>query len=209
MFEPFFTTKAAGKGTGLGLATTYGIVTQAGGHISVDSEPGRGSVFTLYFPRVDAAVDERPTTPAVKIVGVGRIMVVEDEPAVRDMIVQLLERAGYDVVAAADATGALASARVVQPIDALVTNVALPKVSGIELAEQMMDDYPSIGVVLVSGYTAETLDLERVKARGAKFVSKPVTSNRLIETVLEAVALRRAAAIADEVPKRPDQPPPT
>jgi signal transduction histidine kinase/ActR/RegA family two-component response regulator len=194
LFEPFFTTKQVGKGTGLGLATTYGIVQQAGGHIWVYSEPGHGSTFKLYFPRVDAAVEAQPPVPVTPTVGVGTVLVVEDEPAVRDMTTQLLERAGYDVIAVADGTEAIAAAGLAQSFDALVTDVVMPNMSGIDLAVQMMDRYPLMGVVLLSGYTAETLDLERVTARGATFVPKPVTSNQLLQAVLQAVASRRAAA---------------
>jgi two-component system cell cycle sensor histidine kinase/response regulator CckA len=194
IFEPFYTTKDVGKGTGLGLATTYGIVHQAGGHIWVYSEPGHGSTFKLYFPRVDAAVEEPRLGPAPTTVGVGRVLVVEDEPAVRDMTTQLLERAGFDVLAVVDGVEALSIARLAQPIEVLVTDVVMPNLSGIELAEQMMDRYPLMGVVLLSGYTAETLDIDRVTARGATFVPKPVTSSQLLQTVLHAVASRRAAA---------------
>ncbi len=193
IFEPFFTTKDVGKGTGLGLATTYGIVRQAGGHIWVYSEPGRGSAFKLYFPRVDAPVESRPPVAAGNMVGMGRILVVEDEPAIRDMTTQLLERAGFEVIAVADGIEAIAAALRAPPVDVLITDVVMPNLSGIELAEQMMDRYPLLGVVLLSGYTAETLDLERVTSRGATFVPKPITSNQLLQTVLQAAASRRAA----------------
>jgi CheY-like chemotaxis protein len=193
IFEPFFTTKEVGKGTGLGLATTYGIVQQAGGHISVYSEPGHGTVFKLYFPRVDAVVEERPLALTDAMAGVGRLLVVEDEPTVRAMTTLLLERAGYEVVAVGDAAEALAVAQQLIPIDVLVSDVVMPNMSGIELAELMMDRYPLIGVVLLSGYTAETLDLQRVTARGATFVPKPVTSSELLSRVSHAVASRRAA----------------
>jgi len=194
IFEPFFTTKDVGKGTGLGLATIYGIVRQAGGHIWLYSEPGHGSAFKLYFPRVDAAVEDAPIEPVTPDVGVGTVLVVEDEPAVRDMTTQLLERAGYHVLAVAGAPEALASTTDRQPIDVLVTDVIMPAMSGIDLAEQMLDRYPRIGVVLLSGYTAETLDLERVTARGVLFVPKPVTSNQLVQAVQLAQASSRAAA---------------
>jgi PAS domain S-box-containing protein len=190
IFEPFFTTKDVGKGTGLGLATTYGIVRQAGGHISLSSEPGHGSTFKLYFPRVEEAVEDEPFAPATPPIGVGTVLVVEDEPVVREMTTQLLERAGYRVLAVAGGAEALAETAT-EPVDVLVTDVIMPAMSGIELAEQMMDRDPRMGVVLLSGYTAETLDLERITARGATFVPKPVTSNQLLKAVQRAMALAR------------------
>ena len=195
IFEPFFTTKEVGKGTGLGLATTYGIVRQAGGDIWVQSEPGNGSTFKLYFPRMDSAVDNGAVVPVGALVGVGTVLVVEDEPAVRDITTRFLERSGYDVVAVADGLEALAAAGSSQPFDVLVTDVVMPGLSGIELAEQMMDLYPRIGVVLLSGYTAETLDLVRATARGAAFVLKPVTANELLLGVLRCLAARGATPV--------------
>ena len=194
IFEPFFTTKELGKGTGLGLATIYGIVRQAGGHIWLYSEPGLGSSFKIYFPRIDAPVTaKQPEAQSSLGGGVGTVLVVEDEPAVRDMTTQLLERAGYKVVAVAD--GAEAIARVTEmadSIDVLVTDVIMPNMSGIALAEQLMDRYPRLGTVLLSGYTAETLDIERVTGRGAIFVPKPVTSGQLLAAVVRSGAVRRA-----------------
>jgi signal transduction histidine kinase len=196
MFEPFFTTKEIGKGTGLGLATTYGIVRQTGGDIWVQSEPGKGSTFQLFFPRVDPTDEERPIVRAGAMNAFGRILVVEDEPAVRDVTTRFLERAGYDVVATADGAEAIAAAHLSEPFDVLVTDVVMPHMSGIELAEQIMDLDPSIAVVLLSGYTAENLDLERATARGARFVRKPVTSSQLLQAVSEGLASRREAARA-------------
>jgi PAS domain S-box-containing protein len=194
IFEPFFTTKEVGKGTGLGLATAYGIVHQAGGHVWLYSEPGHGSTFKLYFPSVDAAVEQPPSVPLSPTIGVGTALVVEDDPSVRDMTTQLLQRAGYEVLAVPNGIQAIETARGAELIDVLVTDVVMPGMSGIELAEQMMDSYPLMGVVLISGYTAETLDIERATADGATFVSKPISSNQLLRAVLEAVASRRAAA---------------
>ena len=193
IFEPFFTTKEPGKGTGLGLATTYGIVRQAGGHIWLYSEPGRGSTFKLYFPRAD-----EPATPGPDALedegrrGAGLVLVAEDEPAVRDVTTQLLERAGYRVTAvatAADALERIASAG--EPVHALVTDVVMPGMSGIELAERVFEQHPEVRVVLLSGYTAETLDLERITRRGARFVSKPVSSRLLLAAVGDARPLHR------------------
>jgi PAS domain S-box-containing protein len=188
IFEPFFTTKEPGKGTGLGLATTYGIVHQAGGHIWVYSEPGIGSSFKLYFPRVDAAAStELPMVAATPAVVAGTVLVVEDDPVVRDMTTLLLTRSGHTVVAVAGGAEAMTRlARLEEPIDMLITDVIMPSMSGIELAEWTMDRYPDVGVVLLSGYTAETLNLERVTARGATFVPKPVTSAQLLVAVQQA-----------------------
>ena len=195
IFEPFFTTKDVGKGTGLGLATAYGIVHQAGGHVWLYSEPGHGSTFKLYFPMHRCGRRAAPLAAADRrLAAVGTALVVEDEPIVREMTTQLLERAGYDVSAVADGASGHrrrgAGRAVRRPRD----RRHHADMSGIELAEQMMDEYPLLGVVLLSGYTAETLDLERVTARGALFVSKPITSTQLLKTVLQAVASRRAAA---------------
>jgi signal transduction histidine kinase len=193
IFEPFFTTKAIGKGTGLGLATTHGIVHQAGGHISVESEPGVGSAFRLYFPRDDGAIGERTLLASAKIVGAGRVLVAEDDPAVRDITTRFLERAGYDVRAVADGVEALAVAGHSPPFDVLVTDIVMPKMSGIDLAQEMMNQYPLVGVVLLSGYTAESREVNLAAERGATFVSKPVTSSELLQAVLQAIAARRAA----------------
>jgi CheY-like chemotaxis protein len=194
IFEPFFTTKSLGNGTGLGLASAYGIVNQAGGHIFVYSEPGQGSVFKLYFPRVDAPVERRSAVRLPPVVGVGTVMIVEDDPAIRTMTAKLLNRAGYEVVPVADGSEALATARTAGPMDVLVTDVIMPTTSGIALAEQMMDAYPRMGVVLLSGYVEETLHLERAISRGATFVAKPLSSTQLLQTVAQAVASRKAAA---------------
>ena len=192
VFEPFFTTKEVGKGTGLGLATIYGIVQQAGGHIWLYSEPGFGSSFKLYFPRVDAEVMPRPVETVSPAGMIGTILVVEDEPAVRDMTSQLLERAGYTVTQVASASEAIAWTQSTRP-DVLLTDVIMAGMSGIELAESMMDRFPDMAVLLLSGYLPETLDLERVMARGAVFVAKPVTSNQLLHAVHRAMASSRAA----------------
>jgi len=194
IFEPFFTTKQLGMGTGLGLATAYAIVHQAGGHIWLDSKPGVGSTFKLYFPRVDApGRAERPRVVVTPVVGTGTVLVVEDEPVVRDMTTQMLTRSGYRVIAVANGAEAIARlARLEESIDVLVTDVIMPHMSGIELAELVMDRYPDVGVVMLSGYTAQTLNLERVATRGAMFVPKPVTSGQLILAVQQAQVGRQA-----------------
>ena len=195
IFEPFFTTKQVGKGTGLGLATAYGIVQQSGGHIWVYSEPGVGSSFKLFFPRAGTpGLPDPPTPPAVLPVGTGTVLVVEDETVVRQMTTQMLARAGYRVIAAANGSDAMAlMAGLDEPIDILVTDVVMPNMSGLELAKFVMDGYPDVGVVMLSGYTAETLNLKQITARGATFVPKPVTSGQLVIAVQQAQSVRSAS----------------
>ena len=198
IFEPFFTTKEVGKGTGLGLATTYGIVRQAGGHIWVYSEPGRGSSFKLFFPRVDAATTADFPVVVGSASGTGTVLVVEDERLVRDMTTLLLTRSGYEVIAVAD--GAEAMVRLAnhdEAIDALITDVVMSNMSGIELAEWTIDRCPRVGVVLLSGYTAETLNIARVMARGATFVPKPINSAQLLVAIQQARFAASQAASAD------------
>jgi CheY-like chemotaxis protein len=189
VFEPFFTTKELGKGTGLGLATIYGIVRQAGGHIWLYSEPGQGTTFKLYLPRVDApATDEAGPEPGVPA-SRGNVLVVEDEPAVRDMTIQVLRRAGWTVTAVASGGEALTLVDTrAQPFHALVSDVVMPGMSGIELAERVLDRQPGIRVVLLSGYTAETLDLERVVSQGVRFVPKPLSSRELLAALADPAA---------------------
>ncbi len=189
IFEPFFTTKGIGKGTGLGLATIYGIVRQSGGHIWVYSEPGMGSTFKLFFPRVDAAADN-PLRPRAAERGpsTGRILLAEDDPAVREVIQRLLTRAGYTVLAAADGAEAYELLRDT-PVDVVVTDVVMPVMTGPELARRVLDQSPTVGVVLVSGYTAESFELTELIRRGAQFVGKPFASSDLLEAVERARAI--------------------
>jgi PAS domain S-box-containing protein len=154
IFEPFFTTKELGRGTGLGLATIYGIVQQAGGHIWLYSEPGRGSAFKLYFPRVDAVVEEDQGDRIPADGGResrGTVLLVEDEPAVREMTRQVLRRAGWNVIEAATGTEAWQLVTsMVQPVDAVVSDVVMPGISGITLAERVLDLHPQMPIVLLS-----------------------------------------------------------
>jgi PAS domain S-box-containing protein len=189
IFEPFFTTKEVGKGTGLGLATIYGIVRQVGGHIWLYSEPGHGSTFKLYFPEHDAPIEEpRPPARTPLTRRRGTVLVAEDELSVRDMIVRLLDRAGYTVRAVGDGVAALTQfAENGDGIDVLVTDVVLPGMSGVKLAERMIERHPSVGLVLVSGYLAETLELRSLVEHGARFVAKPVASREFLAIVDETM----------------------
>ena len=184
IFEPFFTTKERGRGTGLGLATIYGIVKQSGGHIWLYSEPDHGTTFKLYFPLADGAIDQEPSAVAGRPpVGRGSVLVAEDEEVVRQFTSRVLERAGYQVVAAASADEALGLLEAGGEFVAIVTDVVMPGLSGTDLAATVLDRFPTVGVVLLSGYTAETLDLTGVLERGAQFVGKPFTPGQLTDAV--------------------------
>jgi len=180
IFEPFFTTKAIGKGTGLGLATIYGIVRQSGGHIWLYSEPEMGTTFKLFFPRVDDAVPEPAVAErAARPIASGRVLVAEDDPAVREVVVRLLIRAGYTVLSAADGAEALELVSR-NTFDVLVSDVVMPTMTGPELAREVMARFPRVGIVLVSGYTAESLELTELMRSGAQFVGKPFAATDLL-----------------------------
>jgi two-component system cell cycle sensor histidine kinase/response regulator CckA len=194
VFEPLFTTKEHGRGTGLGLATTYGIVRQAAGHIWLFSEPGHGTSFKIYFPRVTEGEGEAPPSRGgVPNEGASRVLVVEDEAVVRDLTTNVLQRSGFEVIAASSGAEAM---EIMEheggAIGALVIDVVMPDRSGPQLAEQVFDRFPSVGVVLLSGYTAETLDLESVLRRGATFLGKPFSRSDLVAAVARVAGRSRS-----------------
>ncbi len=185
LFEPFFTTKEKGKGTGLGLATVYGIVKQSGGYIWVYSEPGRGSTFKIYLPRVDETDQEiRPAPVELETLhGTETVLVVEDEDSLRQLMCEFLGQSGYTVLQAGDATAALAIAGKHSEIRLLVTDVVLPGRSGRELAEELQKERPDIKVVYVSGYTDDAMLRHGIDDPGVAFLQKPFSRDALLRKV--------------------------
>jgi CheY-like chemotaxis protein/two-component sensor histidine kinase len=185
LFEPFFTTKEQGQGTGLGLATVYGIVRQSEGHIEVRSEPGRGTTFEILFP---AGSGGSPTTgprEAPLVRGTETILLVEDVDGVRDLVRDMLTEWGYAVLEAANGQDAMErAARHDGPIHLLLTDVVMPKMGGLDLARQLAEARPGLRVLYMSGY-ADHAGLPVAPAAGTGFLPKPVEAGVLAHTVRE------------------------
>jgi PAS domain S-box-containing protein len=197
-FETFFTTKAVGKGTGLGLATVRGIVEQSGGTIHVDTRERRGTTFTISLPLApEGAVVGSAAGPAELVRGIGTILVVEDEDAVRGIARRVLERAGFRVLVArhgADALTVLANADT--PVDLLLTDMVMPEMGGLELAVRAVEQVPSIRIILMSGYTDADVGAIGRAERVEGFLPKPFTAESLLEAVRGVGAPRASRAAA-------------
>jgi nitrogen-specific signal transduction histidine kinase/ActR/RegA family two-component response regulator len=196
IFEPFFTTKEEGKGTGLGLATVYGIVRQAGGYVWVYSEVGQGTTFKVYLPRID----ERPVAPEVKQAevpskGWETILLVEDEGSLRAIAGEILEEHGYRVIQAASASEAIEiAAGHPAPIHLLLTDVVMPGMNGRALAESLVAARPALKVLFMSGYTDDVIAHRGVLEAGTLLIEKPFSALALLGRVRAALGERSTGA---------------
>jgi PAS domain S-box-containing protein len=184
VFEPFFTTKPQGKGTGLGLATVYGIVTQSEGHVFLESRLGQGTTFELYFPRTTGVMAVVPSPEPTTVRGVETVLVVEDDPLVRKVAVRSLGAAGYQVIVAASGTEALEIAsRDDAVFDLLLTDVIMPGLNGRQLTEELRRKRPRLRVLYMSGYAQDVISKAGVLDTGIEFLKKPFSLSRLQERV--------------------------
>jgi CheY-like chemotaxis protein len=186
IFEPFFTTKEVGKGTGLGLATVYGIVKQNRWGVEVSSEVGRGTAFRVYLPATSAA-PARPAAarqPQERTRGGETILLVEDDVLLRDMATEILEGEGYKVHVAPDPAGALRIARELgAEVSLLITDVVMPQMTGPQLAEQLRETLPKLRVLLISGYADEALEARGARPSDMAFLAKPFANEVLVQRI--------------------------
>jgi PAS domain S-box-containing protein len=192
MFEPFFTTKSRGEGTGLGLATVYGIVKQSGGAIAVYSEPGLGTSFKIYLPRGSGDTASAPdASPPLEIGGTETILVAEDQREVRAVARAILQRHGYRVIEAANGAEALAHLAAGEPIDLLLTDIVMPDMTGPEVAAQARLGGSSVRVLYTSGYASDAVIKSGVLSSDAAFIQKPYAGQSLLQTVRRVLSKGR------------------
>jgi CheY-like chemotaxis protein len=194
IFEPFFTTKGVGEGTGLGLSTVYGIVKQSGGHVWVYSEQGRGSVFKVYLPRVDAADPAAPPRRPAAGGGNETVLVAEDEELVRTIIGRLLRDSGYAVLEARNGAEAMAVAEAAAAPQLAIVDVVMPDVNGRELAQRLAARWPELPVLFISGYTGFDAMTRGILEQGQAFMQKPLDPDELIRNVRTMLDAGREAA---------------
>jgi CheY-like chemotaxis protein len=187
IFEPFFTTKEKGEGTGLGLATVYGIVRQSGGYIWVDSELGQGSTFRIYLPRVEGTADAPEERTAVRaVLGSETVLLVEDEEGVRKLIKTLLQQGGYTVIEAQNGSEALAIFQThADRIQLVVSDIIMPQMSGPELVQYLTALRPGLKFLYISGYTDDSIIQDGLLDAETRFLQKPFTSGNLLSKVRE------------------------
>jgi two-component system, cell cycle sensor histidine kinase and response regulator CckA len=195
IFEPFFTTKDVGRGTGLGLSTVYAIVTNASGHLALESKVGEGSTFRVFFPRAEGLLESEAAIPARLSQGVARetILLVEDDNGVRDLIDAILRPQGYRIIAACNGAAAMEawnSTR--EPIDLLLTDIRMPGVKGTELARILRAKRPDLKVLFISGHTGMEAAHEQESLEGACLLAKPFSVETLCQKVREVIGAGRS-----------------
>jgi CheY-like chemotaxis protein len=195
LFEPFFTTKPVGRGTGLGLATVYGIVKESGGSIAAYSEWGHGTAMKVYLPRQGAPADALEIRPAVAAHGRETILLVEDEDAVRHVVSEILATHGYHVLAASRPTQAIELARRQRP-DLVITDVVMPEMDGRALVAELSTLHSGLTVLFASGYPDQAVTLHRELDPGVAFIQKPFTPTALAAKVRSVLDERPSAAAA-------------
>jgi len=186
LFEPFFTTKGVGKGTGLGLATSYGIVCQSGGDIRVYSEPNSGTTFKIYLPLTDEQVALSAVEETVVPDGTESVLIVEDDPALRNLACSLLRQRGYQVRESADALEALRLIGKDSRFDLVISDVVMPHMNGKDLCDQIKRRVPQTRVLLMSGYTDDALVQHGVLTNELAFLEKPFSPGRFARKVRES-----------------------
>jgi CheY-like chemotaxis protein len=194
IFEPFFTTKGLGKGTGLGLATVFGIIKQSGGHVGVYSEVGVGTTFKVYLPRVEQKVDgvKSPSGLRTPPRGTETILIVEDEDGVRALTRHILAGNGYAVLEAAEGDEAIAIVEEHSgPIHLLISDVVMPGAGGRVVADRVAQRHPGVRVLFVSGYTDDAVVRHGVLQQGVNFLQKPFSPNSLLLKVREVLSQQR------------------
>ncbi|MDP1824694.1 MAG: ATP-binding protein [Archangium sp.] len=206
LFEPFFTTKAPGIGTGLGLATVFGVVKALGGVIEVESELGKGTDFRIWLPRalegVDAIAPALSPPRRQRRPNEATVLVVDDDADVRSLMVRLIAHEGFQVLPAANAEQAMALSLSLSELPVLVTDVLLPGQDGLWLAQRLLDRFPSMRVVLVSGFAPDPLAAARLVSQGARFVQKPFRPGALVHAVRECLGIPPPAPVPSVRPEQ-------
>ncbi len=192
IFDPFFTTKEQGKGTGLGLATVYGIVNQADGHINVESEPGKGTTFRILFPQCENAIESsvQAETGFRQTRGSETILVVDDQNSIRELLCEVLRKNGYRILSASNGREALRLVREhAAPIDLLITDMVMPQMGGRELAEALRALQPHTKILYMSGHAEKAEDAKELLSHGYSFIEKPFTPEELLHKMRDVLSI--------------------